>query len=131
MFFLVRLVPAAVPALVQGREGHAPAVRPPDQVGQEQFSSKRQVGYRDLTGEGPPSLEQWNTPPRGAYGPLLTMSVGPAPVAPTAQKLEPKKADVKMQAPVTPAAVDVRPPETEQPELSLLSPQRLPSTPCR
>ncbi len=43
------------------------------------------------------------------------MSVGPAPVAPTAQKLEPKKADVKM-LPVTPAAVDVRPPETEQPE---------------
>ena len=91
-------------------------------LAKEQFENRRQIGYRDLTGEGPPTLEQYNQPPPGAFGPQLFIP-DPAPpptVPPQAPTAPAAAATVPAPAP-GPAAVDVRDvdvlaPETEQPE---------------
>ncbi len=79
-------------------------------LAKEQFENRRQIGYRDLTGEGPPTLEQYNQPPPGAFGPQLFIPVqAPPPMAPLQAPTAPAAAAATAPAPApSPAAVDVR-----------------------
>ncbi len=89
-------------------------------LAKERFANRRQIGYRDLTGEGPPTLEQYTQPPPGAFGPQLFMSApAPPPIAPLQAPTAPAAAATAPA--LSPAAVDLRDvdvlaPETEQPE---------------
>ena len=72
------------------------------------FESKRQVGFQDITGEAPPTLAEYNTPPSGASGPTIFGALAPPAATPAAPPTAPPVAPAAAPPPA-PAAVDVRP----------------------
>ncbi len=77
-------------------------------LGKEQFASRQQLGYRDMRGEAPPTLAEYNTPPSGASGPTIFGALAPPAATPAAPPTAPPVAPAAAPPPA-PAAVDVRP----------------------
>ena len=88
-------------------------------ISKETFASARQVGFRDIAGEGPPALAQFNSPPAGFAGPIIFgLAAPPAPTTsvPSVSPTTPAApAPAAVPTDPVPSAVDVRPLETAAP----------------